>query len=59
MAIMELHCELWHVSSVGEITAQLITEFNPESVIYNIEEYSRTYIGVLTINGCCLFEVFG
>ena len=58
MAIMEFHCELWHVSSMNKVTAQLVTEFKPDSVIYNIEEYNRTYIGVLTIDGCCLFEVF-
>ena len=58
MAIMEFHCELWHVSSTDEVTAQIVTEFEPDSVIYNIEEYNRTYIGVLTIDECCLFEVF-
>ena len=41
MAIMELHCELWHVSSVDEVTAQPVTEFEPQSVIYNIEDYNR------------------
>ena len=59
MAKMESHCELWHMSSMDEVTAQLVTEFEPDSVIYNSEEYNRTYIGVLTIDGCCLFEVFG
>ena len=59
MAIMEFHCELQHVSSMNEVTAQLVTEFKPDSVIYSIEEYNRTYIGLLTIDGCCLFEVFG
>ena len=57
MAIIEFHCELWHVSSLDEVTAEV--EVEPECVIYNIEEYNRTYIVVLTINGCCLFEVFG
>ena len=56
---MKFHCELWHVSSMDEVTAQLVAEFELDSVIYNIEEYNRTYIGVLTIDGCCLFEVFG
>ena len=42
-----------------EVTAQLVTEFEPDSVIYNIEEYNRICFGVLTIDGCCLFEVFG
>ena len=59
MAIMELYCELLHVSSMDEVAAPLTTEFKPESMIYNIEDYNRTYIGVLTIAGCCLFEVFG
>ena len=44
---------------MDEVTAQLVTEFKPDSVIYNIEEYNRTHIGVFTIDGCCLFEVFG
>ena len=50
---------LWHVSSMDEVTLQLVAEFEPDSVIYNTEEYNRTCIGVLTIDGCCLFEVFG
>ena len=41
MAIMELYCELWHMSSTDEVTARLVTEFEPESVIYNIEDYNR------------------
>ena len=45
------------MSSTNEVTVQLVTEFEPESVIYNIDEYNRTYIGVLTFDGCCLFEV--
>ena len=58
-AIIEFHCELWHVSPMDEVTVKLVTEFEPNSVIYNTEEYNRTYIRVLTIDGCCLFEVFG
>ena len=62
MAIIELYHEFWHVSSMDEVTAQPVTEFEPESVIYNIEDYKitiETYIGVLTIDGYCLFEDFG
>ena len=55
MDIMEFHCELWHMSPTDEVTVQLVTEFQPD----NTEEYNGTYIGVLTIDGCCLFEVFG
>ena len=40
MAIMKLYCEPWHVSSRDEDIAQPVAEFNPESVIYNIEAYN-------------------
>ena len=44
---------------VDEVTVRLVTEFEPDSVILNTEKYNRKYVEVLTIDGCCLFEVFG
>ena len=41
MAIVELYCKFWHMSSMDEVTAQPVTEFQPESVIYNIDDYNR------------------
>ena len=32
------------MSSTDEVTAQHVTEFKPDSVIYNIEEYNRIYV---------------
>ena len=38
---MELCYEFWHLSSMDEVTVQPVTEFEPQSVIYNIQGYNR------------------
>ena len=54
MAIMEFHCELWHVSSTDEVTVQLVAEFEPDTVIYNTEEYNITLECFPLIDVACL-----